>query len=69
MMRVHMETVSTNCVVSVAGLLLDWLVSLALCQLLTSEQEIMLLPIHSDHPQNSFALRGWHILLNSLCYT
>lgn len=55
MMRVHMETVSTNCVVSVVGLLLDWLVSLALCQLLTSEQEIMLLSIHSDHPQNSFA--------------
>lgn len=57
MMWVHVETVCSNCVVSVVGLLLVWLVSLAPCQLLTSEQEIMLLSIHSDSPRTLLPLQ------------
>lgn len=65
-----METVSSSCVVSVVGRLLVWLESLALRQLLTSGQEIVLFSIHSELPQNSppkkaFSLpESWHILLN-----
>lgn len=73
-----METVSSSCVVSVVGLLLIWLESLALRQLLTSGQEIMLFSIHSELPLNTLALHkkkkkafllpeSWHILLNPLC--
>lgn len=69
-----METVSSSCVVSVAGLLLVWLESLALRQLLTSGQEVMLFSIHSELPQNSFAPpkkafllpASWHILLTPI---
>lgn len=72
-----METVSSSCVVSVVGLLLVWLESLALRQLLTSGQEVMLFSIRSELPQNSFAPpkkafllpESWHTHTHKLEYT
>lgn len=75
MMGIHVETVTSSCVVSVVGFWLAWLESLTLRQLLTSGQETMLFFHLQWAPSELFCPskkafwlpESWHILLNPLC--